>query len=247
MFLSLSEPGPPRINRDPRGTSAPPLEPAWLLGLWSLWWRIGVSAQGSPREGWIDLQPNEPRGRLGRPKEKGRGPVLFDYELDYAGALEAVLQNAFDQARDHGGSIEVELNAEGWFRVRDEGEGFPVHGHPFSKRPLIEVILMGPRRGPRNSLAQVSSSCLWLEAETLREGRRYRQRYEFAKPTGPLEDLGPAPGSGTVLRLCPATGAPPSFPALVDELRELGRELPRATKIEVRGLEDEVESLTLGG
>lgn len=172
---------------------------------------------------------------------------MFDYELDYQGALEAVLQNAFDQARDHGGAIEVELNPEGWFRVRDEGEGLPVHPHPFSKRPLIEVILMGARRGPRNSMAQVSSSSLWLEAEVLREGRRYRQRYEFAKPTGPLEDLGPAPGHGTVLRLCPATGAPPSFPALVDELRELGRELPQPTPVEARGLAGEVESLTLGG
>jgi DNA gyrase subunit B len=173
--------------------------------------------------------------------------VFFDYELDYQGALEVVLQNAFDQARDHGGSIEVELNSEGWFRVRDEGEGLPVHPHPFSKRPLVEVILMGPRRGPRNSLAQVSSSSLWLEAELFREGRRYRQRYEFAKPTGPLEDLGPAPGKGTVIRLCPAAGAPPSFPALVNELRELGRELPQPTQVEARGLEGQVESLTLGG
>lgn len=172
---------------------------------------------------------------------------MFDYELDYAGALEAVLQNAFDQARDHGGSIEVELNAEGWFRVRDEGEGLPVHPHPFSKRPLVEVILMGPRRGPRNSLAQVSSSALWLEAELVREGRRYRQRYEFAKPTGPLEDLGAAPGAGSVIRICPASGSPPTFPALVDELREMGRELPHPTLVEARGLQGEVESLTLGG
>ncbi|MBL4848040.1 MAG: hypothetical protein JKY65_21195 [Planctomycetes bacterium] len=172
---------------------------------------------------------------------------MFDYELDYAGVIQVVLTNAFDQAREHGGRVEVELSAEGWFRVRDEGEGLPVHLHPVSERPLIEVILMGARRGPRNPLAQVSSSCMWLEAEVLRGGRRYRQRYEFAKPTSPLEDLGPAPGSGTALVVSPAAGAGPSFPALVDQVRELGRDLPTQTRVEVRGPGGELERLDLGG
>jgi DNA gyrase/topoisomerase IV subunit B len=172
---------------------------------------------------------------------------MFDYELDYSGVLGAVLENAFDQASEHGGGLEVELNAEGWFRVRDQGEGLPVHSHPVSERPLIEVILMGPRRGPRNSLARVSSSCLWLEAEVLREGRRYRQRYEFAKPTGTLEDLGPAPGSGTALVMSPASGSAPSFPALIDQLRELGRDSPAPIHVEARGPGGELVELELGG
>ena len=172
---------------------------------------------------------------------------MFDYELDYPAVLAAVLKNAFDQAHARGGALEVELRSDGSFRVRDEGEGFPVHPHPFSKRPLVEVILMGPRRGPRNTLAKVTASSLWLELETNREGRRYRQRYEFAKPSGPLEALGPSPGEGSVVCVAPAEGAPPSFPALVDMLRELGRDLPGATRVHVQGLEGDSEELTLGG
>lgn len=172
---------------------------------------------------------------------------MFDYELDYAGVLEAVLRNAFDQAAEHGGGLEVELSAEGWLRVVDGGEGLPVHAHPVSERPLIEVILMGPRRGPRNSLAQVLSSCLWLEAEVRHRGRRYRQRYEFAKPTGPLQDVGPARDSGTALMMSPATGSPPSFPALLDVLRELGRDLPAKVRVEVSGFGGERDQLELGG
>ena len=171
---------------------------------------------------------------------------MFEYELDYGGCLTAVLKNAFDQARAGAERLEVELRPDGAFRVRDSGQGFPVHGHPFSKRPLLEVILQGPRRGPRNTLAQVSASSLWLELETARSGRRYRQRYEFARPTGPLEELGRAPEPGTVLTLAPATGAPPSFPALLDQVRELGRDLPSRTEVELRGPGGEEETLTLG-
>lgn len=171
---------------------------------------------------------------------------MFEYELDYSGCLAAVLRNAFNQARLGAQRIEVEVRADGSLRVRDSGQGFPVHGHPFSQRPLLEVILQGPRRGPRNTLAQVSASALWLEVETSSGGRRYRQRYEFARPTAPLEELGPAPAPGTALTLAPATGGPPSFAALVDQVRELGRDLPQPTEVELSGPAGERESLRLG-
>ncbi|MGE0706948.1 MAG: hypothetical protein AB7N76_02845 [Planctomycetota bacterium] len=171
------------------------------------------------------------------------------YELEFWDVTQALLRNAFDQAREGAcGRIEVELRADA-LRVRDDGEGLPVHPHPFSKRPLLEVILMGPRRADPNTLARVNACCLWLEVEVARDGRRFRQRYEFARPIGELEELGAAAGQrGTVVVAAPAEGQAPSFPRLVDLARELGRDLPRRVEVEVRDVRsDEVERLVLGG
>ena len=170
------------------------------------------------------------------------------HELSYSECLAAVLENAFDQVREGPcRSIQVEILGES-FRVSDEGEGLPVHPHPFSKRPLLEVILMGPRRGEPNTLARVVKCCLWVEVDTRTGGKRYRQRYEFARPTGELEEVGVARAQGLSLTLAPAEGAPPPFPQLVDTVRELGRGLDPRVQVEVsdaRGGEREV--LELGG
>lgn len=170
------------------------------------------------------------------------------HELTYPECLSAVLENAFDQAREGPcRSILVEVRGES-FRVRDDGEGLPVHPHPFSKRPLLEVILTGPRRGEPNTLARVTKCCLWVELDTQTGGKRYRQRYEFARPTGELEPVGPAEGRGLSLLLAPAEGAPPAFPQLVDTVRELGRGLSPRVVVEVRDARDgQREVLELGG
>jgi DNA gyrase/topoisomerase IV subunit B len=170
------------------------------------------------------------------------------YELTFADIASKLIQNAFDQAREGLATrIEVELRPAA-IRVRDDGPGLPVHPHPFSKRPLLEVILQGPRRGPQNSLARATACCLWLEVEVLREGRRYRQRYEFARPTASLEDLGQAPGSGTAFVCAPAEGAPPTFPQLVDHVRELGRDVEPRVEVEVTDARSgESERLVFGG
>jgi len=170
------------------------------------------------------------------------------HELSYAECLSAVLENAFDQAREGPcRSIQVEVSGES-FRVSDDGEGLPVHPHPFSKRPLLEVILTGPRRGEPNTLARVTKCCLWVELDTRTGGQRYRQRYEFARPTGELTKLGETPEHGLSLSLAPAEGSAPGFAELLDTVRELGRGLDPRVQVEVHDARSgEREVLELGG
>jgi len=135
-------------------------------------------------------------------------------------ALE-LLANALAQREAGAGRIEVHAHADG-VEVRDDGPGLPVHPHPGSGRPLLEVILTGPRRGPLNTLARVTRSCLWLEATVYRAEGVYRQRYDFAAP-GPLEGPRPRradePAQGTALRCAPAQGELPAFAELAASVR----------------------------
>lgn len=144
--------------------------------------------------------------------------------LDFARVVQALLSNALRQAQEgRCSAISVELSADA-VRVTDDGAGLPVHPHPRSGRPLAEVILTGPRRGPVNTLARVNAQCLWLEVETHAEGARWSQRYEFALPGGALERLGPSAARGTSIVCAPARGAPPDL----DDLRAFVRETAAA-------------------
>lgn len=132
-------------------------------------------------------------------------------EVDFRTVVEALVRNALREAREGGcRRIEVEVTPE-TVRVVDDGRGLPVHPHPHSGRPLAEVILTGPRRGPVNTLARVNAHCLWLDVETHTDGERWAQRYEFALPTGPLERRGPTPRRGTSITCAPARGEAPSL------------------------------------
>lgn len=137
-------------------------------------------------------------------------PVPAD-EVDFATIVQALLRNALREAREgRCRSIDVELTPE-TVRVVDDGGGLPVHPHPRSGRPLAEVILTGPRRGPVNTLARVNANCLWLEVELHVSGERWTQRYEFALPDGALERRGSTARTGTSILCAPARGAPPSL------------------------------------
>ena len=117
------------------------------------------------------------------------------------------LDNAMDEAvAGHASRIELELSAEGWVTVRDNGRGIPVDAHPrFPDKSALEVILTtlhsggkfggkayqtsGGLHGVGVSVVNALSDA--LDVEVARDRRLWRQRYARGVPQGPLEDAGP--------------------------------------------------------
>jgi topoisomerase-4 subunit B len=117
------------------------------------------------------------------------------------------LDNAMDEAvAGFATRIELELGAEGWVTVRDNGRGIPVDPHPrFPGKSALEIILTmlhsggkfggsayktsGGLHGVGISVVNALSDA--LEVEVARDRRLWRQRYSRGAPEGPVEDCGP--------------------------------------------------------
>jgi topoisomerase IV subunit B len=131
-----------------------------------------------------------------------------------------VIDNAMDEALDgHATFIEVEMEANGYVTVTDNGRGIPVDPHPkFPKKSALEVIMCtlhaggkfdskvygtsGGLHGVGVSVANALSAR--LEVEVARKQTLYGMVFERGKPKGKLEKLGPAPNRrGTKVRFLP--------------------------------------------
>src|SRR5882757_4245241 len=131
-----------------------------------------------------------------------------------------VIDNAMDEALEgHATFIEVEMEADGFVTVTDNGRGIPVDPHPkFPKKSALEVIMCtlhaggkfdsqvygtsGGLHGVGVSVANALSER--LEVEVARGGQLYAQAYERGKPKSPLENLGKvANRRGTKVRFKP--------------------------------------------
>jgi topoisomerase IV subunit B len=130
------------------------------------------------------------------------------------------LDNAMDEAvAGFATRIELELSAEGWVTVRDNGRGIPIDPHPrFPKKSALEIILTmlhsggkfggtayrtsGGLHGVGISVVNALSDA--LEVEVARDRRLWRQRYRRGEPQGPVEDCGPVQNRrGTTLAFHP--------------------------------------------
>ncbi|MCA6121622.1 DNA topoisomerase IV subunit B [Bradyrhizobium sp. WSM 1704] len=117
-----------------------------------------------------------------------------------------VIDNSMDEAlAGHATFIEVELTADGFLTVTDNGRGIPVDPHPkFPKKSALEVIMCmlhsggkfdskvyetsGGLHGVGVSVVNALSSR--LEVEVARSQKLYRMVFERGIPKGKLEDLG---------------------------------------------------------
>lgn len=116
-----------------------------------------------------------------------------------------VIDNSMDEAvAGHATFIDVELSADGYLTVTDNGRGIPVDPHPKFKKPALEVIMTTLHSGGKFDskvyetsgglhgvgVSVVNALSDHLEVEVARGRQLYRQRFSRGIPISGLEHLG---------------------------------------------------------
>jgi topoisomerase-4 subunit B len=133
-----------------------------------------------------------------------------------------VIDNSMDEAlAGHATFIEVELGADGFLTVTDNGRGIPVDAHPkFPKKSALEVIMCTLHSGGKFDskvyetsgglhgvgVSVVNALSSRLEVEVAKAQKLYRMVFERGHPKGKLEELGKVNNRrGTRIRFKPDT------------------------------------------
>ncbi len=131
-----------------------------------------------------------------------------------------VIDNCMDEAlAGHASFIEVELGADGFLTVTDNGRGIPVDPHPkFPKKSALEIIMCTLHAGGKFDskvyetsgglhgvgISVVNALSTRLEVEVARGQKLYRMVFERGHPKSKLEDLGKVNNRrGTRVRFTP--------------------------------------------
>ncbi len=151
-----------------------------------------------------------------------------------------VVDNSIDEAlAGYCTDIDVYINADNSISVKDNGRGIPIDWHEKENKSALEVVLTVLHAGGKfdkdsykvsGGLHGVGVSCVnalsdLLVAEVHKGGKVYRQRYSRGAPQTPVETVGEAADSGTIITFHPDpqifTTTEYSFEILSSRLREL--------------------------
>ena len=141
-------------------------------------------------------------------------------ERAYHHLFAEILDNAMDEAvAGHANRIEIQLDADGYLTVTDNGRGIPVDPHPkFPKKSALEVIMTTLHSGGKFSdkayatagglhgvgISVVNALSERVEVEVARDKRLYRQCFSRGLVEGKLEKVGAAPNRrGTSVKFKP--------------------------------------------
>jgi len=144
-----------------------------------------------------------------------RRPGMYIGSTDIRGLhhlIQEVVDNSVDEAMagfcDH---IEVVIHPDLSVTVEDNGRGIPVDIHPQTGKPALEVVMTTLHAGGKFGgtsykvasglhgvgVSAVNALSEWMVVEVKRGGKLYRQRYRRGEPLTPVEEIGPAQGTGT--------------------------------------------------
>jgi len=136
-------------------------------------------------------------------------------------------------------NVWVTLCQDNSVRVEDNGRGIPVDIHPTTKITALETVMTilhagakfgghtyqvsGGLHGVGASVVNALSS--WLKVDVRRDGKQYHQEYKLGIPTGTVEVVGKASGTGTTVAFLPDNQifgeAKCDFNTISEHLREL--------------------------
>ncbi len=143
-------------------------------------------------------------------------------ERAYHHLFAEILDNAMDEAvAGHASRIEVDVDADGFVTVGDNGRGIPVGEHPkFPGKSALEVIMTTLHSGGKFSnkayqtagglhgvgISVVNALSERVDVEVARDRKLYAQSFERGEVATPLQLVGAAPNRrGTTVRFRPDT------------------------------------------
>ena len=183
---------------------------------------------------------------IGSTDERGLHHLIFE-----------VVDNSVDEAMaGFCDRVTVVLQPDRVVRVEDDGRGIPVDKHPTTGLSALETVMTTLHAGGKfggggykvsGGLHGVGASVVnalseWTRVEVRRDKKLYAQEYALGKPTGALQRLGAAEGSGTATTWRPDvsifTESDYNFELLSQRFREMAY-LNKGLEIYLRDERDE--------